>query len=296
MTSWKILRHLIIFWSAADNPVFLRETQRPPIWHNYYARLSQTTGLALMLGGLSCYMLTLLVFFLQNLLILLVPLLGFWLLLTGLTLAPAVVGERERYTWETLRTTPLEMPAILLGKAGGALWWERDMLRVMIGALILFAAGVGLVSLVLVPTNEAGTLQIPSSLICLAALILPIVMAVTFIVDRAQYFVLIVVSMLAASASTRSTRGALAGATVTTLIIWMVDIGVAGTVLALQPGRATLTVETDWLVLVTLGPVASYMTELDIGPMFATIGLTLVARELLIRAIWQLTVQRAQAQ
>lgn len=277
-----------------ENPVFLRETQRPPIWHMFYARLSQAAGLALMLGGLGCYLITLLVFFLENLLILLVPMLAFWLILTGLTLAPLVVSERERYTWQTLRTTPMDITTILLGKVGGALWWERDMIRIMAGVLLLFAAGIGLVSLVLVPTNETGELAVPNSLICIFAMILPALMALVFIVDRAQHFALVAVSMLAASASTRSTRAALAGTITTAFILWVGDVGVAGLVLALQPGRTTVTVDTDWLALTTLGPVAGYMSELPLGPMFLYVGVTLVVRELLFRGLWQLTIWRAE--
>jgi hypothetical protein len=294
MSSWKLLRHLIFFWTSIENPVFLRETNRPPVWHSIYQRLTQATGLALTLGGLACYLATLLVFFLNNLLILLVPVLGFWMLLTGLTLAPIIVGERENRTWETLRTTPMNTEAILLGKAGGALWWQRDMIRVMIGLLLLFAVGIGLISLLLVPTADEPTGNVPSYLLCSAAVILPILIAVLFVIDRAQQFVLTTVSILAASAATKSSRLAMSASTVMAFVLWLLDIGVAGTLLALQPDRVTLTTQTDWLALATLGPVVGYLSELTPGKMVVYVGGTLLVRELLVRWLWRFTVVRAE--
>jgi hypothetical protein len=295
MNSFKLLRHLVIFWNAIENPLFIRETNHPPVWYRLYVRMARTSGLSLVLGGLLCYVSIVLVFLMNNILILVVPVLMFWMVLTSLTLAPVVVGERERRTWETLRTTPLDVETILVGKAGGALWWQRDMLRVMIGLLLLFAAGVGLVSLILVPTSDE-TAGLSSTLLCGAALVIPLIISLAFIADRVQQFALTVVSVLAASASARDGRMALSGAVVVSLLLWLVDIGIAGLLLAIQPDRATLAAETNWMVLATLGPVAGYLAELPLGKLALYVGGTLIAREIMVRLIWRRTIRRAQAE
>jgi hypothetical protein len=295
MMSWELLRNLIVFWRAIDNPLFVRETNHPPMWFPYYARLSRATGLALMLGGMLCYLGTILVLFLNNLLILVIPVLMFWTVLTSITLAPVVVGERERGTWDTLRTTPLDIETILLGKAGGALWWQRDMLRAMIGLLVLFAVGVGLLSLILVPTSD-DTAHLPEMLLCGAAILMPALIALVFIFDRAQHFVLTAICVLGISASARSGRVALASAVVVSLLLWLVDVGIAGLLLAVQPGRATLTAETDWLVLAGLGPVVGYLSALPLGKMAVYVAGTLIVRELLVRAAWAWARHLAQGE
>jgi hypothetical protein len=293
MNSFKLLRHLIIFWNAIENPLFMRETNHPPVWHRLYTQMARASGVSLVLGGLLCYVSIVLVFLMNNILILVVPVLMFWMVLTSLTLAPLIVGERERQTWETLRTTPLDVETILIGKAGGALWWQRDMLRAMIGLLMLFAAGIGLVSLILVPTSDE-TADLSSTVLCGAALVIPLLISLAFVVDRVQHFALTVVSVLAASATARSGRVALSGAVVVSLLLWLVDIGIAGLLLAMQPYRATLTVETNWMVLATLGPVAGYLTELPLDKLALYVGGTLIGREIVVRLIWRWTLRRAQ--
>jgi hypothetical protein len=292
MTSWKLLHHLIVFWSHIENPLFLREINRPPVWFGLYERLARARGVALALGGMLCYTATVLVFFVNNLLILLLPILFFWTALTGLTLAPMIVTERERHTWDTLRTTPLDLETIVLGKTSGALWWQRDALRVMIGLLVLFALGIGLVSLILVPTSEEAE-TLPGSLMCGAALVIPVLIAGAFIADRAQHFALTVVSVLAISASARAGRVAFPLAVVVALLWWLLDIGIAGTLLAVQPERVTLTAETDWWILSALGPVAGYLSELTLDRMALYVGGTLAVREILVHLIWRWTIRLA---
>jgi hypothetical protein len=293
MNSLELLRQLTVFWNAIENPLFVRETNHPPVWYRVYTRLARATGLSLVLGGLMCYLSIVLVFLLNNVLILVIPMLMFWMVLTSLTLAPVVVGERERHTWETLRTTPLNIESILLGKAGGALWWQRDVLRFMIGLLLLFAVGLGLVSLILVPTlgDPEG---VSSTLLCGSALVIPFFISLAFVADRAQQFALTVTGVLAISASVRSRRNALAEAVVVSLLLWLVDIGVAGVLLAIQPNRATLTAETNWTVLATLGPVAEYLSELPLGKVALYVAGTLVVREILVHILWRWTVYNAQ--
>jgi hypothetical protein len=293
MNSLKLLRQLMIFWHAIENPLFVRETNHPPVWYRVYKRLAQATGLSLMLGGLICYVSIVLVFLLNNILILVIPVLMFWMVLTSLTLAPIVVAEREHQTWETLRTTPLDTESILIGKAGGALWWQRDVLRAMIALLMVFAVGIALVGLILVPTSDQ-TSHYSDLLLCGLALVIPVIVAVVFVADRAQQFALTITGVLATSASARSNRVALASAVVVSFLLWLVDIGVAGVLLAIQPGRTSLTVETNWAVLATLGPVAEYLAELPLERVALYVTATLLVREAVIRLLWSWTLRRAQ--
>ena len=92
MSSWKLLNSLIVFWNAVENPVFLRTTRYPPVWYDVYARLVNASGFMLVAGGLSCYLITLAAFYLNSLLVLLIPLMLLWTLLigAGLSIAAAV--------------------------------------------------------------------------------------------------------------------------------------------------------------------------------------------------------------
>ena len=112
--------------------------------------------------------------------------------------------------------------------------------------------------------------------------------------EVAQQFALTVTGVLATSASARSGRTALASAVVVSLLLWLVDIGAAGVLLALQPERTSLTVETHWVVLAALGPVAEYLSELTLGRMALYMTGTLLVRELMVRLLWSWTIRRAQ--
>jgi hypothetical protein len=296
MSSWKLVRYLISFWRSIENPVFMRELDRPPVWHSFYMRLSRTAGISLVFGGVGCYLTTILVFYVHNLLVLLVPVLLFWFLLLGLTLAPVVVEERERQTWDVLRTTPLDTEAILLGKASGALWWMSDLIHLMIGLLILMAMGIGLISLVITPTTTAGYPEgVPDQLLCAATLVVPPIAALFFIVDRAQHFGLAAAASLAASASARSVRAALASACGAALVVWLFDVALALiAVVLLQPDRFIFASKGDWLALFTLGPMVSYLASLSLYKTVGCLLATLAVREIGLRLLWRWTMHAAQ--
>lgn len=296
MSSWQLLRHLTAFWSAIDNPIFWRETFRPPIWQAIVTRIARATGLSLMLGGLVCYLNTLLVFYLNNLLILLVPLLLLWMWLLGMTLGPVVVQERQNHTWETLLTTPLSTETILLGKAGGAMWWLRHLMRLMSGVLMLMALGVGVSSLVLVPsswgTNSYS--QLPTGLFCGLTTILPLVSAILFVLDRMQQFVLTALAALAASVSSTTVRGSMTWASVAAMVVWLLDILAAALLMAVQPDFGVRNAGSNMLMISTLGPMIGYLTKLPIVPMVLCMLGTMLIRELAVRRLWIWTVQRAR--
>jgi len=296
MSSWKLLNSLIVFWNAVENPVFLRTTRYPPVWYDVYARLVNASGFMLVAGGLSCYLITLAAFYLNSLLVLLIPLMLLWTLLIGVTVAPVVVGERERRTWETLLTTPLSIESILLGRASGALWWLRDVIRIMMGLLVLSAVAIGLVGLILTPAGSgADPHALPSSVLCAATLIVPLAAAALFVIDRAQYFVLTVVAALAASTTTTTNRAALSAASTAAFATWLVDAGIAAMALVLLPGNAITRTSGDTLALATLGPFVGFMAELSLGKLALFAAMTLLIREILVRILWRWTLHRARA-
>jgi hypothetical protein len=290
MSSWQLLRRMIGFWQAIDNPVFLRETARPPIWHGIAAWMERSTGITLALGGLTCYFSTLLIFYLNSLLVILTGLLVIWTLLISLTLAPSVVQEREHRTWETLRMVPLSLETILLGKAGGALWWLRNLIRIMSGILLVVAIGIGLVSLIVVPGDTpAHPNQSGPPLLCALALVAPLTSATLFVFDRAQQFVLTVLAALAVSVSSSNVRTAMSGAIVAALITWMMDVGVASMLLALRTDAPV----PPLLMLATFGPVVGYIAELPLLDMLLYVSVTLLVREIAVRGLWYWTVRTA---
>jgi hypothetical protein len=292
MTSWQLLRDLLGFWRATNNPIFWRTIQRPPVWYKIYQRAKEATGVMLVLGGLGCYSLTLVIFLFNNLLILIAPLLIVWTLLIGMTLGPVIVHERIQGTWTLLRITPLDTHTLLLGKASGALWWLRDIVRAMTGLLWLVAIGVGLVSMILTPTYGGLFDNNDASLLCLAAFVVPVVCAGVYAADRAQQFALMVAVALGVSASARSVRMSLTGASAGTFGIWLLDVSLAASVVAVNPTHAPISAG-DWLALAILGPVVGYVAVLPLLHAALVIGATLLVREVAIRALWRWTVHQS---
>jgi hypothetical protein len=245
-------------------------------------------------GSLLCYVLTLAVFYASSLLILLAPVVVLWTLLVGLTLAPIIVSEREQHTWDTLRTTPLSVETILLGKMSGALWWLRDLMRLLGVGLVIGALGVGLASLTLSSsTTNAHSEQWPTHILCALAAFLPPLIAVIFVFDRVQQFVLMVTATLAISSSTQSSRAALTASGAVTLAIWLADVGAGGVLLAQRSGAVSGSLGADLLALATLGPAVGYLVKLAPGTVALYVAGTLLVREIAVRGLWRWTVRAA---
>lgn len=289
MSSWRLLQRVLVFWDAAENPIFIRTTAYPPVWKGLAAWAARSTGLIVMLGGLGCYLSTLLVFYVNNPLILLIPLLALWTLLLGLTLGPIVVQERQALTWEILLATPLDMETILLGKAGGALWWLRDLIRVIAGVVMLFALGIGLLSLVLAPLLFEDS-NVSGQILCALSVLMPLISALLFIADRAQHFVLMTVAALLASTVTSTVRAALKGGIVAGLCAWMFDVGLGIGAIVLLRGAGHF----NLLALATLGPTATFLMEFALGPLVAAVAAALLVREIAVRLLWQITLRTAR--
>lgn len=291
MTSWQLLRRIVGFWQTIENPVFLHAIRRPPVWHGVYTQIAQATGFVLILGGLGCYAVTLLVFIVNNLLVLSLPLMLAWALLIGLTLSPVVAEERQRGTWLILRTLPFALDTLLLSKASGALWWIREVLRAMTGLLGLIAVGIGVVSMIVTPT-VGDTSGASDMLLCIGAFTIPVISAALYLAERAQHFALTAAGVLAVSTSARTMRTAITGGTTLSVTLWLLDGSLAAAVILLHE-PANMATPDPWLVLLSLGPVVGYMTTLPLLDAGLFVLLTLVLREIAIYAIWRWTLRRA---
>lgn len=295
MSSWMLLRALIGSSTDTDNPLFDRAIRHAPGWYRFARRLAQATGLVLAISALGCYLSVLLTFYFKNALVLIAPVLLGWLLLVAISLGPVVVEERERRTWETLRAVPLPIEALLLGKAGGALWWLRDLTRIMAGLLVVVAIGVGLVSLVLIPNTlgDDGN-GLSAMMLCGGVIVLPLASAAVYIFDRAQHFALMAVAALTISAESRSARVAMSGAVVAMLVMWLADAGAAMVVLAVLPREMAGQNDLNLLSLALLGPTVGYLSAFALPYTLLAVSGTLAAREIAVRALWAWAVRAAR--
>jgi len=293
MSSWTLFRRLTNYWDAMDNPVFAREIQRAPLWQRLAARALQSSGLTVTLGGLACYLSALVAFYAESLLVLLVPLALAWTLLISLTLAPVVVREREENTWHTLRTTPLEIDSIVLGKAAGALWWLRYVIRGVMGLTVLGAIGVGIGSLVFVSFDAEPLGSLPVPLVCGLTLALPMLASVLFLVDRGQQMVIAATLALAISARSRTVRLAAPLAVVVALLAVFLDAGL-GLLVVTQLAQVTTPLHEMGLLLLLFGPAVVYLAEMPFWMALSAALLTLLVREGVIWLSWRLTLRAAR--
>ena len=305
MTSWKLFLYLTPFWEPTlDNVIFERETSRPPIWRGAAAWIPRAVGvLVLLVIALNIAASKLnnpVIFCLNNTtcllfpLVLVTPSLLLWALPLGLTLAPSIVRERELRTWDTLLLTPFDLNLILLSKAGGALWWLRDMMYTMRVVLLVTSWVVGVMSLVLLETS-APLPDLSSATVCGLAVLLVVISAGLFLLDRAQQFVLMVVAALAASTSSSTTRMALPGASVAAIGAWLFDVSLALLVVSILPGHPARFLEFRAIVLAVVGPLGVYLTELPFAQAALAIAGTFLLREIAVRVLWQWAVRAARS-
>lgn len=292
MNSWRLIRQITDLWTSGDNPVFRRALTHPPPWYRLAGSLARATALLLPLVGLACFFNMLLIFYSRSLLLVLaLPLLS-WSLMLGFTLAPIVVEERQDNTWDTLRITPLSLEKIVIGKAAGALWWLRDWVRLFGVLVCLVAISLSLSSLILTPTTIAAAINdLGIHLVCGLLLLMPFLIAVFYIFDRVQQFVLMIVSALIASAATRTLRTALPVAGTATFIVWVLD-AVLGLLVLFVLGGSPVGTSPDYLVpLLTLGPVVVYLATLPLTTAMAAVVLTLLTREIAVLVLWRVALR-----
>lgn len=293
MSSWQIFRRLTDYWGAIENPVFAREIQRVPLWQRYVSRAAQSSGLTVTLGGLLCYLSVLIAYYAQTILVLFVPLALGWTLLISLTLAPIVVREREENTWHTLRTTPLEIDAIVLGKAAGALWWLRYLLRGVMGLTVLGAIGVGVGSLIFVSFESAPLSRLPALMVCGLTLALPLTSSALFLIDRGQQMVLAALTALVVSARSRTVRLAAPMAVITALAATLLDAGL-GLLVLTQLGQLTAPLHETGLLLILFGPTVMYLAELPLWMALLAALSTMLLREALVWIGWRWLLSAAR--
>ncbi len=294
LSSWKLFVHSLAFWDAFENPVFLRDINRQPVWYGLARRIAAFPGLTLGLVGalsfgwavVSLYLGTLWVWLLLALLLLVV--------MTSAALGPIVVEERAKGRWDVLLATPSGVESVLLGKVGGALWWIRYLIIVMAALLALLAAGVGFVSLVLIPTSLTRLDQLPIFFLCGAALVLPIASGIAFVIDRTQQYLLMVVAATTASASSTSMRAAFASSTAAVLLVWIAEFVLAAALLALQVGATRLSDVTHMLAVAVLGPMVGYIVDMDLGHAVLYTAGTLLLREIAIDTLWRWSLRKAR--
>lgn len=295
MNSWRLFVSGIVFWEAYENPIFVRQTEHKPIWYSSVRAVASTPGLALALVSGLVFPLLVVVLYMKNFLLFL--LLPRFLLVSavGLTLAPLVIEERARGSWEPLLALPFSPQELLLGKVGGALWWLRHVFLAVSALLFLVAMSVGFISLALIPTRLPWVDEVPIFVLCFGVVVLPVVWAVVFVVDRIQQFLLVISTAVAVSASTSSPRAAFFSSMSSILMVWLAEVVFTGIVVISQAGRSSLVSETSLLSLVTLGPVVNFIIELNLAQTVFWTVCTLAGREIAIRSLWHWAERRARA-
>lgn len=294
LSSWKLFVHALVFWDAFENPVFLRDINRQPIWYGLARHFAAFPGLTLGLVGVLSLAWALVALYLGTLWVWLLLVLLLLVFMTSAALGPIVVEERAKGRWEVLLATPDGVESVLLGKVGGALWWIRYLIIALSALLALLAAGIGFISLVLIPTGLTTLDDLPIFFLCGAAVALPITSAVLFVIDRTQQYLLMVVAATAASASAASMRAAFATSAAAVLLVWVAEFVLAATLLALQAGATRLSDLTYMLALAALGPTVGYIIDMDLPHAVLYAAGTLLLRETLIDTLWRWSLRRAR--
>jgi hypothetical protein len=307
MTSWRLFKHLTPFRTSdvESTPIFRRERARTPFWKAIrLPRRIGRVGLSAIVLVAVVYMLalvlapnTVVTYCLSTLVVwplLLLPSLALWPLPLGLALGSVVVREREQGTWYTLRTIPLDTETILLSKARAALMRLGPLMTLSRGALLFAAMVAAIISLnALEYITHAYPRGLSSSDACGAGIIVMSIGAGLFLIDRAQQFVLMAVAALAASATSTSTRAAVPGASTAALLAWLVDVGVAVTLVAIDQGGVNISLMASVRLVAMLGPIAGYTGYLPPERGALYILLTFICREMVIYLLWRWTVRAA---
>ncbi|GEM_PF-1148794 len=289
--TWMLFVYVFLGWGASDNAIFIRDASHDPIWQNIVRRIARFRTMWLLIG---------LVFgivgilYVNNILFFFIPPLVIFTLALALTLGPIIVVERTKSSWEFLLTVPYDMRAILLGKASGALWHIR-FLTYAIGILLMCASAVvGTNSLTLIPVSITQTEGWIKLGMWGVLFITPVLGSLLFILDRMQYYALMAVAALASGTTARSVRTVLLTAIAVVLLIWLVEIAVTQAFLTLEQGRDWQLNFTSILSVATLGPIVSYISQMDLSHAALFIAGTLLLREVLIGCLWRWTLRRAR--
>lgn len=287
MSSWQLFLSSVSALKSYNNPIFMREAGRRPGWYLAAMPLLRTpflnAGIIIVIG----LMWFLSAVYLKSLLVvLLIPYL-LLITLTSLTLAPIIARERISHTWEGLLATPLGSEKIVLGKIAGVMWWLQPFITFMGWLLIVIGSGIGLISLVLIPP------QTPGFMMCLGLVIVPIAGAICFVMDRVQQYILILTSVVATSASPAMTHLANFAAITSMMLICLLETTLIGLLLVLIADGPVAFSVNRILLMITMGPVVSYVMSMPLLETILCTALTFLVRETAIRALWRWMVQQA---
>ncbi|HML23504.1 MAG TPA: hypothetical protein PKD09_17745 [Aggregatilinea sp.] len=291
MITWMLFAYVFLGSGASENAIFLRDASRASSWRTVIEQSGRFRILWLPVGLL---WILLGILYVKNILFFFVPPLLIFTLALALTLGPIIVEERTKSRWEFLLAVPYDTNAILLGKASGALWHIR-VLTYTIGILLMSAAAViGITSLTLIPVDTIQSGGWHDVILYAAMFAVPVLGSLLFLFDRIQYYALLAVAALASGTAARSIRAAMLTSIVAVLSIWLAEIVVVETLLTLERGETWRLNFTSILSAATLGPMASYMSRIDLGYAVLFIIGTLLLRELLLAALWRWTLRSAR--
>ncbi len=124
-------------------------------------------------------------------------------------------------------------------------------------------------------------------------ILLPLLSCAIFILDRAQQYMLVVASALSAGTLSSSVRGAFTSASTAALLVWMLEVLVAGTLLALRPGADLVLSKSRLLLLMTTGPTVSFVIDLPIDIAALYLVLVWCMREIAFRVLWRVSMRSA---
>ena len=314
MTSWDLFRYLLPrrdLSFSQRTPIFMREVACVPAWQRPSELVKRLPlrwlGVLIVayLAGILIVNRTQTLYCVNTLylvmlpLLLLSPSLLIWILPLGVALSPIIVRERERESWEVLRATPYSVEEILLDKARAALWslyralGSIGVLQVQVLAMVVFGAGVMQAISAMFHGSVTGYGSVWRGALCAGNIVLIVVLVGVFFLDRAQELVMMVVAALAVGTASSSMRSALTNGLIAVGLAWALDVAVAIGVLAIQPAGAVRDIEFSIAAMITLGPLAGYLVELDPLPIIIAVGLTLLGREIVIRRLWAVTIRGA---
>jgi ABC-type Na+ efflux pump permease subunit len=290
MYTWKLFIHVLLARNTYDNSIFIRDASHDPIWRGSLRHLDRVPGFRNSLIIISIVIWLISLIYVNNLLFVLVPILMFFFLSTGLSLGPVVVEEREKQSWEVLLSIPADVETILLGKIGGALQRMHSLMLGMTVTLFFVSLGVGILSLILIPLKNSWS----ELNLCGATLILMGLGSAIFIVDRLQQYLLIITAAVAAGTSTSSSRTAVLTSSVSVLLVWMIEILTSGAFVVIGQKQIVDITLGQVLLWATLGPTVSYIVTFDLKWVLAYTLVTLIVREILISGLWRWAVYKAR--
>jgi hypothetical protein len=300
MRSWMIWERLIALkHDPLDNPIVMRTAyiSTPPRWMGVPSLRRAAPGLLVVLalhaliilfgqGQWNDWFLTLAVVLVVAGMIF-GPSLVLWTLPLALALGPAIVREREDRTWDLLRTTPLDLNVLLLGKIQGGLWWLRDAIRSL--TTIILLAGLIVTVLVMAANNTLFRSDCETACQFMLWGWMPLGL-VLFVVDRMQQFALMITVALASSAATRTTRTGLVVGTLATFGVWLAEIVLGLLVLLIYPGQTISYWTLPVTAMIALGPVGGYLFEMPLSVLVLAMVSTLLLREMVFRWMWHFTI------